>query len=138
MADEKKTLPSSGIVPAVAAAAPSMLEQILAQLVAGQEKMAAAVSALAAKDEPASDVPYVRPPPRPLAPEHKGPKTYRIKAAHYRAGVLYDVGSLITVTDETPSKTWEPVTPESEAKAAVPVPLDLSKAKLGRPSDVTV
>ncbi len=129
MADDKKT-------PQAPAAAPTLLEQILAQLVAGQAQMATAIAALAAKDAPIADVPYVRPAPAPLAPEHKGKKTYRIRAAHYRAGVLYDVGSLITVEDEKPSKTWDLVTAESEAKAAVPVPIDLTKSPSGRASEV--
>lgn len=127
--------PTPSPAPATPAAAPSLLEQVLAQLVAGQAKLTEAVAALARKDAPEA-VPYVRPEPTPLAPEHKGRKTYRLKAAHYRSGVLYDVGSLITVTDERPSKTWDLVTAESEAKAAIPVPIDISKAP--RASDAEI
>ena len=47
----------------------------------------------------------------------KGKKTYRLGAPHYREGVYMPAGELITVTDETPSRTWSEVN-----KDAAPTP----------------
>lgn len=56
-----------------------------------------------------------------LAPEHRGEKTYRVGVRHYRQGVVYEPGELITVTDEKPSKTWTLVdTAKEAAKPAAP------------------
>ena len=46
---------------------------------------------------------------RELKPEHKGARTYKLTQRHYRLGRLYEVGELITVTDEIPAKNWVPV-----------------------------
>lgn len=119
MADDSKKTPAAPV--AAPAFDPIAFAKALAQEI---------VAAL----KPAPEAPAERPAPAPLDPKYKGAKTYRIKAPHYRAGVLYETGSLITVTDEKPSKTWELATPESEAAAAVPQPIDLSK-KTARPSD---
>lgn len=40
---------------------------------------------------------------------YAGKKTYRMTEPHYRKGKYYPAGSLITVVDEKPSVTWEPV-----------------------------
>lgn len=47
--------------------------------------------------------------PPPLDEKYKGTKKYRLRAPHYRRGVYYAAGDVITVTDEKPSKTWVPV-----------------------------
>lgn len=36
----------------------------------------------------------------------KGEATYRLTQPHYRKGVTYQPGDLITVTDEKPGRTW--------------------------------
>lgn len=69
--------------------------------------------------------------PPELAPEHRGPKKYRITAPHYRLGTMYAPGAIIEVTDEKPSVTWEPYTGEV---AAAPAIADLSTGAQ-RPSD---
>lgn len=47
--------------------------------------------------------------PKPLAPEHRGTKKYRVKQ-HYRGGIMYGPGQqggeYMTVTDEKPGKGW--------------------------------
>lgn len=69
--------------------------------------------------------------PPELAPEHKGTKKYRLTAPHYRLGTMYAPGSIIEVTDEKPSVTWEPYTGEPVAGPAI---ADLSTGA-SRPSD---
>jgi len=69
--------------------------------------------------------------PPELAPEHRGTKKYRITAPHYRLGTMYMPGSVIEVTDEKPSVTWEPYTGEPVAGPAI---ADLSTGA-SRPSD---
>ncbi len=39
----------------------------------------------------------------------KGPATYRLTQPHYRQGAMHPAGTIITVTDEVPSRTWVPV-----------------------------
>lgn len=111
--------------PSKHAPAPSQMEALLSQLVAAQVETGKALSVLAGRQP----VPEATPPtePEPLAEEHKGTKTYRINAPHYRAGVLYSVGDAITVTDEKPSKTWDLI---SGTKKVEPV----KAAVLKRPS----
>ncbi len=36
----------------------------------------------------------------------KGEATYRLTERHYRKGVTYQPGDIITVTDEKPGRTW--------------------------------
>lgn len=57
----------------------------------------------------------------PLAPEHKGTKSYVSSTKHYRDGRLYEPGQVITVTDEKPGKDWvlyEAPVAEKKAHAA--------------------
>jgi len=75
-------------------------EKAEAQLAAAQKKIAelqgaVAVSAPKAKGE--------------LPEQYRGTKKYRLRVPHYRAGVYYAAGEVITVTDEKPSRTWVPV-----------------------------
>jgi hypothetical protein len=66
--------------------------------------------------------------PKQLPPEYRGTKTYRLGARHYRKGVLYEAGELITVTDEIPSKTWTLVdTSKPEEKPAPAGPKQSTK-----------
>lgn len=59
----------------------------------------------------------------------KGKATYLIKADHYRAGVgLIPSGSVVTVEDEVPSKTWKRVASNTKGaqllQKPVPAPVD--------------
>jgi hypothetical protein len=55
---------------------------------------------------------------KPCLPEHKGTKSYRLTETHYRDGRLYSAGEMITVTDEKPGTTWEPLDAK-EVEAAI-------------------
>lgn len=116
MADDKK-------VP-TPAAAPTGLEAALAQLAAGQLEMAKAIAKLAEKQTVAVMTEAVPAAPEPLAEEYKGKRTYTLNAPHYRQGVRYEVGDTITVENEKPSKTWEPVgaAPKKAAPQGVVLP----------------
>lgn len=59
-------------------------------------------------------------------------KTYKLHAPHYRQGVYYEEGAVITVSaDEKPSKTWEPIEELKSTKAPAPA----SSEKVGRAAD---
>lgn len=47
--------------------------------------------------------------PGPLPEQFKGVRKYRLRVPHYRQGLYFVAGDIITVTDERPSKTWVPV-----------------------------
>ena len=55
-----------------------------------------------------------------VPPQYRGTKTYRLTAPHYRKGVTYEAGALITVTDEVPGRTWEAVEDGARAVEAAP------------------
>lgn len=51
-----------------------------------------------------------------VVPEkYRGAVKYRIGQAHYRQGVYFEAGSVITVIDEIPSRTWTRVDAPSQA-----------------------
>jgi hypothetical protein len=44
-----------------------------------------------------------------LDPEYQGAKSYRLTEKHYRDGRLFEAGAKVTVTNEEPGTTWEPI-----------------------------
>lgn len=68
-----------------------------------------------------------------LVPEkYRGTFTYLLKQPHYRSGDYLQAGETITVTDEKPSRTWEPVQPRAAVVQA------RAPEKVDRPSDMSV
>lgn len=61
----------------------------------------------------------------------RGTKSYTLKQPHYREGTYFGAGQTITVTDEKPSRTWEPV-------KARPVAAPVDVEPTSRPSDQQV
>lgn len=70
-----------------------------------ERELAAAQKKLAEMEASAGRV-ASRAVPRALPEQYKGTKKYRVRVPHYRRGVYYAAGDIITVTDEVPSKTW--------------------------------
>lgn len=61
-----------------------------------------------AAEKPKSDAMFRNAKGQMVPEKYRGTKTYRLKnQPHYRSGTLYQVGELVTVTDEIPSRTWE-------------------------------
>ena len=66
--------------------------------------------------------------------EFKGPKSYRLTKERYAAGTMHQPGEVITVTDELPSPSWEPVAPGAKSRPAEQMP-DASPETEVRPSE---
>lgn len=47
--------------------------------------------------------------------KYKGTISYRLSQPHYRQGIYLEPGSIVTVTDEIPGRTWTPVSPGAAA-----------------------
>lgn len=90
--------------------APKANSEEAAQLRGELERMKDQYADLIAKLEAASDVrAQLKKEPRALEDKFKGTKHYTSHLPHYRQGVLYPPGTVITVTNERPSKHWREV-----------------------------
>ena len=49
-----------------------------------------------------------------LDKKYRGTHTYQLTEPHYRLGIMYVKGELVTVTDEVPGKTWKRVSADIE------------------------
>lgn len=54
--------------------------------------------------------------PGELPAKYRGTKSYVCGQKHYRKGRMYEIGEVVTVTDEIPSRTWAPVDEAVEEK----------------------
>ncbi len=61
--------------------------------------------------------PLPLPEPSTLPPEYQGPRTYILTQPCFR-GALLAAGTMLTVVNEKPSKTWRPIT-EDELRVLV-------------------
>ena len=64
----------------------------------------------------------------PVPEQFKGTRKYRLKQPHYRQGLLYAPGDIITVTDEVPGKSWVPVEERAVAQLVEVEPVATGRA----------
>lgn len=66
-----------------------------------------------------------------VAAKHRGTRTYRLTEPHYRLGIMYQPGELVTITDEPPGKSWKLVHVDEEGPyvpSELANPYDAAKA----------
>jgi hypothetical protein len=74
-----------------------------------------------------------------VVPEkYRGTIKYRIAQAHYRQGMYFEAGSVITITDEVPSRTWTRVDAPAQAAVELEQAMKPEAPVQSRASDKTV
>ncbi len=124
--DEKKN-PTAVEAKATEAEFLARIQQLEAEKAAAEKKSAdleAEMKAAGVTPKKEEEPHFVNATGQRIPSRFKGTKTYRLTAPHYRAGVLFEAGDHITVTDEKPSVTWVEVKkseiPESTAVTVAP------------------